>query len=75
MIKLSLTLTAKRNQFQIFTKNVTDLTTSVRKTEKSWKYYAQIADVVNGKTAMTDEQMSDLVKEFPDLKKKVKTYN
>ena len=55
-----------------FTKNVTDLTTSVRKTEKSWKYYAQIADVVNGKTAMTDEQMSDLVKEFPDLKKKLK---
>lgn len=55
-----------------FTKNVTDLTTSVRKTEKSWKYYAQIADVVNGKTAMTDEQMSTLIKEFPDLKKKLK---
>lgn len=55
-----------------FTKNVTDLTTSIRKTERSWKYYAQIADVVNGKTAMTDEQMSDLVKEFPDLKKKLK---
>ena len=55
-----------------FTKNVTDLTTSIRKTEKSWKYYAQIADVVNGKTAMTDEQMSTLIKEFPDLKKKLK---
>lgn len=55
-----------------FTKNVTDLTTSVRKTEQSWKYYAQIADVVNGKTAMTDEQMSTLIKEFPDLKKKLK---
>lgn len=26
-----------------FTKNVTDLTTSIRKTERSWKYYAQIA--------------------------------
>ena len=48
------------------------MTTSIRKTERSWKYYAQIADVVNGKTAMTDEQMSDLVKEFPDLKKKLK---
>lgn len=55
-----------------FTKNVTDLTTSIRKTERSWKYYAQIADVVNGKTAMTDEQMSTLIKEFPDLKKKLK---
>lgn len=55
-----------------FTKNVADLTTNVRKTEKSWKYYAQISDVVNGKTSMTDEQMSDLIKVFPDLKKKLK---
>lgn len=72
MTKLSLTLTAEAKSVSDFTKNVTDLTTSIRKTERSWKYYAQIADVVNGKTAMTDEQMSDLVKEFPDLKKKLK---
>ena len=66
-------MTLKAKSVSDFTKNVTDLTTSVRKTEKSWKYYAQIADVVNGKTAMTDEQMSTLIKEFPDLKKKLKS--